>query len=135
MTGNFLSRHFSSKISKKQASDSGMALVLILLLIAFFYENTLFFKLSIPVLVMNMIFPMFFYPFAIVWLGISSLLGYLITRILFSLIFIVFVIPIGVIRRLIGKDPLQLTEFKKNMISVMKIRNKWFSPEEMEAPY
>ncbi len=52
---------FPKTITKKQASDSGMAIVLILLLIGLLSGNNLYYKISILVLVMNMIYPMFYY--------------------------------------------------------------------------
>ena len=72
MSKNKLGKFFSRVVSKKQASDTGMAIVLILLLIGMFTQNDFYYKLAIPVLIMNMTFPMFYYPFAIVWLGFSD---------------------------------------------------------------
>ncbi len=69
--------YFQKIISKKQASDTGMALVLILLLIGLFTQNNLYYKIAIPVLIINMIFPMFYYLFAVIWFGFSQLLGLL----------------------------------------------------------
>lgn len=126
---------FPRTISEKQASDTGMAIVLILLLIGFFSHNTLYYKITIPVLVINMIFPMIYYPFAIVWLGFSHLLGTVMSKIILTIIFIAVVVPVGIFRRLVGKDSLQLHEFKKGNNSVMKVRNYTFSSKDIEKPY
>ncbi|MGD9200916.1 MAG: hypothetical protein PVI26_05090 [Chitinispirillia bacterium] len=126
---------FSTKITKKQASDAGMALVLIFLLIGLFSHNILFFKTAIPILIINMIYPMFFYFFAVVWFGLSHLLGSIVSKILLSLIYAILVIPFGIFRKLIGKDSLMLTQFKKNYRSVFKIRNYAFSSKDIEKPY
>ena len=45
------------------------------------------------------------------------------------------VIPIGVFRRLLGKDSLQLYEFKKGNKSVMQTRDYNFLSEDIEKPY
>ncbi len=127
--------YFPKTISIKQASDTGMAAVLILLLIGLFTHNNLYYKIAIPVLVINMTFPMFYYPFAIIWLGFSQLLGTIISKIILTIIYIIMVIPIGVIRRLLGKDSLQLSEFKKGNNSVMQIRDYNFSSDDIEKPY
>ena len=126
---------FPKKISKKQATDSGMAVVLILLLIGLFSQNILYLKLAIPFLLINMIFPMFFYPFAIVWLGFSHLLGTVVSKIILTVVFIVLVLPVGLFRRLLGKDSLQLAKFKKGDGSVMLTRNKVFELKDIEKPF
>ena len=115
--------YFPKTISKKQASDTGMAAVLILLLIGLFTQNNLYYKIAIPVLVINMTYPMFYYIFSIIWLGFSQLLGTIVSKIILTIVYILMIIPVGLFRRLIGKDSLQLSEFKKGSNSVMKVRN------------
>jgi len=120
------------KITKEQSKDTGMALLLILLLLGLFLENGIYFKIAIPVLIINMIFPMFFFPMAIVWLGFSRLLGTIMSRVILTLVFIILVIPVGLIRRLIGKDTLKLKQFKNGDESVMEVRNHLFSSDDLE---
>lgn len=127
--------YFPRTISTKQATDTGMAAVLLLLLIGLFSDNNLYYKIAIPVLIMNMTFPMFYYPFAIIWLGLSQLLGTFVSKIILSIIYFILVIPVGVFRRLLGKDSLQLSEFKKGNKSVMQTRNHTFVSEDIENPY
>jgi len=127
--------YFPRTISKKQASDTGMAAVLILLLIGLFTHNNLYYKIAIPVLVVNMTFPMFYYLFAIIWLGFSQLLGTIVSKIILTIIYFIMVIPIGVFRRLLGKDSLKLSEFKKGTKSVMQTRDYNFLSEDIEKPY
>lgn len=128
--------HFFPKtVSKKQASDSGMAVVLILMLIGLFTGNQNYYKIAIPVLVMDMTFPMFFYYFAILWLGFSQLLGTIVSKIILSVVFFFVVMPVGLIRRMMGKDSLQLKQFKKADSSVMIKRNHRFTSEDIINPY
>ena len=126
---------FPMVISKKQATDTGMAFVLILLLIGFFTQNDLYYKLSIPVLIIAMTFPMIYYPLAVIWLGFSQLLGAIVSKIVLTIIYIVVVLPMGLFRRLLGKDSLQLSNFKKDKSSVMKSRNHDFLSKDIENPY
>lgn len=132
---NRTSRFFSTSITKDQAKDSGMAIVLILLLIGFFAKDDLFYKIAIPVLLMNMIFPMFYYPFAILWFSLSNLLGTVVSKILLSAIFFIFVLPIALLRRLFGKDSLLLKKFNKSSESVMKTRNHTYVAADLEKPF
>ena len=126
---------FPRTISKKQASDAGMAAVIILLLIGLITNNTLYYKMSIPVLVINMTFPMAYYPFAIFWFGFSQLLGTIMSKLILTLVYVIMVVPVGVIRRLMGKDTLQLSEFKKSNRSVMLTRDYIFLSKDIENPY
>ena len=128
-------QYFPRTISKKQASDTGMAIMLILLLVGLFTKNDVYYKIAIPVLIINMTFPMFYYLFAIIWLGFSKLLGTVMSKIILTIVYIILVIPVGLFRRLIGKDSLQLSEFKKGGNSVMKTRNYNFTTKDIETPY
>jgi len=130
-----LRNYFPRTISKKQASDTGMATVLILLLLGLLLHNNLYYEIAIPVLIINMTFPMFYYPFAIAWLGFSQLLGTIMSKIILTLVYIIMVIPIGLFRRMLGKDSLRLSEFKKSTNSVMRSRNYIFSSKDIENPY
>jgi hypothetical protein len=132
---NRSSRFFSTSITKEQAKDSGMAIMLILMIIGFFTNNDLFYKIAIPVLLMNMIFPMFYYPFAILWFGLSNLLGTIVSKILLSIVFFIIVLPVALLRRMLGKDSLLLKKFKKSSESVMKTRNQTYVAADLEKPF
>ncbi len=123
------------KISKKQSGDAGSAFVLILLIIGFFTENTLFYKLAIPALLINMIEPRFYYPFGLFWYSLSNILGFFVSRILMTVIYTVLVVPVGLLRRLFGKDSLNLGKFKKERSSILKKRNYTFTSKDILNPY
>jgi len=132
---NIFREAFSSKISKKQCADSGAAATLIILLISLFLKDLLFVKIAVLLLVIAMVTPLFYYPFAIFWFGLAHILGTFISKILLSIIFILLVIPVGVIRKIAGKDSLKLKQFKLNTSSVMHTRDKWFTKEDILNPY
>jgi hypothetical protein len=85
--------------------------------------------------VLNMIAPQVYRPVAVLWLGFSDLLGSIISTLLLSAIFFLVVTPIGIIRRLAGKDSLKLRAFKASKESAMMERNHVFVGEDMERPY
>ncbi len=131
----FKEKIFPKSISKKESSDTGMAMTLICLLLGFFTGKIFYYEIAIVVLVMNMAFPMFYYPFAIVWLGLTNLLGMVISRVLLSVVYIVILLPMGVVRRLMGKDALNLTGFKKARTSVMITRDIEFTADDIKNPF
>lgn len=135
MANLFTEKIFPKSISKKEASDTGMAMTLICLLLGIYTRNIIYYKIAIPVLVMNMAFPMFYYPFAMVWLGLTNLLGIVLSRVLISLVYIVILLPMGIVRRLMGKDSLNLTGFKKGKNSVMINRDIEFTANDIKNPF
>ena len=122
-------------ISSDQCKDTGMAVVLIWLLIGFFSKNQIYYICSIPFLLINMVRPVLFKPIARIWLGFSYLLGTIVSKILLSIIFYVMVVPVGFIRRKAGKDSMQIKKWKKNSASVFQQRHHKFKPEDLETPY
>ena len=130
-----MGNYFTRIISKKQASDTGMAVVLILLLFGLFTNNNIYLKIAIPVLIINMTYPMFYYLVAILWLSFSELLGTFVSKIILTIVYFVLIVPVGIFRRLLGKDSLLLNEFKKGNDSVMKIRNYSYLSKDIENPY
>jgi hypothetical protein len=130
-----MKKYLSTTLTKKQISDSGMAVVMLLLLLGFFTANNIFYKIAIPALLINMIVPKFFYPFAVIWLSFANILGTIISRVILTVIYLILVLPIGLIRKSIGKDVLQLKEFKKGTGSIFKSRNLKFLAKDLENPY
>jgi hypothetical protein len=122
-------------ITTHQAKDTGMAMVLICLLIAFFGGKQFFYGLAILLLLINMIWPNVFKPVAKIWLGFSHILGSVMSKFILSMIFLILVLPVGVARRAIGKDALQLKKWKKDHASVFKIRDHEFTSEDIKHPY
>jgi hypothetical protein len=85
--------------------------------------------------VVNMIVPRVFAPVAVVWLGLSHVLGTVMSKVLLSILYFGLVTPIGVLRRLFGKDSLQLRAFKASEESAMTVRNHLFVGSDIEKPY
>jgi Saxitoxin biosynthesis operon protein SxtJ len=85
--------------------------------------------------VVNMIVPRIYAPLAVLWLGLSHVLGTVISKVLLSILFFCLVTPIGLLRRLFGKDSLKLREFKAGPESVMLVRSHLFVSQDIEKPY
>ncbi len=126
---------FTLKITKDQAKDSGMAAILILLLIGLITKHIIYFEIAVGLLLIDMLFPMFFYPFAIIWFGLSRILGIVVSKVLLSVIYVIMVLPVALTRQLMGKDPLLLKAFKKSNKSVMKTRNHVYETADLERPF
>jgi hypothetical protein len=122
-------------VTREQAKDTGMAMVLICLLVWYFFHFDKLFILSIVLLIINMIVPQIYKPIAKIWFGLSNVLGAVMSRILLTIIFFVLVTPIGVFRRMMGIDSLQLKKWKKDQTSVFKVRDHTCAPNDIDKPY
>lgn len=137
MAGNIkgLSNWFSKEIGREQSRDTGLALVLILLLAGYFSGTLLFYQAAIPVVLITLIIPGWFYPLAVFWFGLSHLMGSLISQFLLGLIFFLLVVPVALLRRMTGSDNLRLRAFRKGNATVMHVRNHRFGPSDFEKPF
>jgi len=126
---------FKSKVTKEQCCDTGMAMVLLLLLVYASTRRTQFVFFAIVLQVVNMVRPKIFRPVAVVWLGLSDVLGRVMSTVLLAVVYFLFVTPIGVLRRTFGKDSLRLRAFKASPESVMLQRNHTFVRGDLETPY
>ena len=126
---------FSTSITRDQVKDSGMAIVLILLLIGLFTKDQIYFKIATGALFMDMIYPMLFYPFAIFWFGVSGIMGLIVSKVLLLVIYLIMVLPVAIWRQLSGKDSLLLKEFKRSSKTVMKSRDHVYKAVDLEKPF
>ena len=91
--------------------------------------------LSLCIVLVIMIFPILFYPLAILWFGLSKIMGMITSRILLGIIFYLVVTPVGLARRLYGKDRLNLVNFKKGENSVFINRDHKYDASDMTHLY
>jgi hypothetical protein len=124
-----------SKITEKQVIDAGMALTVVFLLLELFLKTGFYYKIALAMLAVNMIVPKIFYPFALLWFWLARFMGRYMNILIQAVVFVVLVTPVGVIRRLSGKDPLRLTGFRKGTSSVMVARDRLFTSTDIEKPY
>lgn len=109
---------------KKEHVNSGLALLLLTLIIGVWLDHQqLAILIAIAEVLILLIAPVILYPFTFIWLNISDLLGRIMSKIILTAIFIVFVCPVAIARRAMGKDSLMLKKFKSSDSSVFTDRN------------
>ena len=135
MTRSLVSRVLSGDATSAQAKDTGMAMVLVLLLFWFFRRADGYVVAAIAVHLVNMVAPKVFSPVAVVWFWLSHLMGTFASRLILTVIFFAVVTPIGLFRKMIGADSLKLKAFKAGKGSVMKERNHTFVGQDLKQPY
>jgi uncharacterized membrane protein len=124
-----------TSFTKKEHSDSGLALLLLTLILGLWLRQHYTLQLAIAEVLVLLIAPVLVYPFTFLWLNISDLLGKIVSKILLTIIFFVFVFPVALIRRLMGKDTLQLKKFMKSPDSVFTERNHTYTKADFTTPY
>ena len=122
-------------ITRDQSRDTGMAMVLLLLLGLIKWGRSELLIAAFIVHIVNMIVPQVFRPVAVLWFGLAHLLGAVASRVLMFIVFALVVTPIGLIRRVLGKDSLRLRAFRAGNESVMVVRNHTFTASDLEKPY
>jgi len=120
---------------RDRSRDTGLALVLLLLLAHAATRRDGFATAAIVVLVVAMTAPLLFRPASVVWFGLSQILGTMMSKVLLAIVFYLVVTPIGVVRRLLGHDSLRLRAFKASDASVMHARAHVFVPDDLDKPY
>ena len=112
--------------------NSGLALIFILLLVLYLGKHEFMLLPTLGVTLLLMIRPTLFQPFAALWLGISELMGRVMSKVILAIIFFVVVTPIALIRGLTGADAMQKKQWKKGQGSVYRTIDKTLGPEDLE---
>jgi hypothetical protein len=123
------------KIDQKKNVETAILIAIALLIMAWKYQDERFIIGCIGILILSLILPIVFYPIAKLWFGLGLLLGFVTTKVLLTIIFFLMVTPVGLFRKLLGRDTLSLKKFKKGTASVMAIRNHKFIPEDLKNPF
>jgi len=123
------------KISPKQCTEAGIVLALLFVLGGLFTGIGLYNKLAVATLFLDLAAPKIFRPFAFCWFNLSIWLGFITSKILLSVIFILIIVPVAIFRKLGGNDRLMLKEFKKSTSTVFTERNIKFGADHLNKTY
>jgi hypothetical protein len=124
-----------TKATPEQSRDTGLAAVLLCLLLTYFWNLQQCLPLAILLLLVTMIWPGLFRPLAGLWFGLAHVMGAVVSRVVLAILFFVVVTPIGLVRRLLGADPLQIKKWKLGSESVFIRRSALIISEDLEKPY
>lgn len=112
-----------------------MALVLILLIIWLFYRTPWLVYAAMGVLLLGMIAPVCMRPFTLFWFGLSRVLSKIMGTLMLGLIWSLLVVPIGLLRRALGKDSMRFKEWHKGDNSAFVDRNHKYTSSDINTPY
>jgi len=119
----------------RKARDTGLALVLALLILLYFTRRTILLLPAIGVLLLVMTIPAVFTPVARLWFGLSHIMGTIASTLILSALYFILVAPIGMIRRIFGADTMKTAEWKSGDESILIVRDHTYTKADMEKPY
>lgn len=123
-------------LSDKELLGTGMAFALIFLIVQWFVPDRRWPLITaMALLVVTMAAPALLRPAAVAWFGFAHLLGGVMSRLILTLIFLLIVVPIGLIVQRVRGDVLKLRAFKKAEGSLFVERNHTYSAEDLKHPY
>jgi hypothetical protein len=117
------------------ARDTGQAMALVCLIIVIVAKQFVCVWIALVVLLINMVCPQVYKPLAKWWFALSNLLSRIVPRILLGMLFYLMVTPVGLLRRMLGRDPLQLRKWKKGRESVLRARDHTLSAKDIINPF
>ncbi len=118
----------SIKSSRKDIKNFGVTIGLILLIVGVFLfvrekDSFIYFLLIGSILIiLGGTIPVILKPIYKIWMIFAVVIGWIMTRVILSVLFFLIITTIGIFTRLIGKDFLSLKS--KNNESYWNIRNK-----------
>lgn len=124
-------KNLLNEITKKQCAEFGQAGTLAILFLALHFKNEHYEVFAFVLLLVSLIIPIILYPFAVIWFGLSKLLSVLSPAIIMGILFFLIVTPVGLFRKLLGKDTLRLRQFKKGKESVMINRDHVYTKTDL----
>ncbi len=122
-------------VTRKQNTDFGMVLTLVLLVVGIFRHIQLLYVLAIFSLLITSLIPMVFTPLSWVWFRVGKIVEICGSMVILTLVFYIVVTPLGLLRKLFAKDELQLRSFKRNKKSVFIVRNTTYQKEDLENQF
>lgn len=125
----------AEKITLDQCKDTGLAIILIALLIVWAQRSFTLMAPAIGVLIVTMTAPRLWTPLARLWFGFSHYLGQAVSTALLSIVFFGVVTPMGLIRKLSGKDAMGLGQWRAGRQSAFTRRDHTFTAADLEKPF
>lgn len=123
------------KITDDQCRDTGLALVLIALLVLWARRSVVLAPPAIVIVIITMTAPRLLAPLARLWFGFSHYLGLAVSNVLLTLVFLAVVTPVGLLRKISGKDAMGLKKWRNGQPSAFLIRQQTMTKADLEKPF
>ncbi|WP_308620869.1 SxtJ family membrane protein [uncultured Desulfovibrio sp.] len=122
-------------VTPLQERDTCLALTFLLLLLWMLFRWMPLVWGAMGVLLLGMTVPAALRPLAWLWFGLARVLGAVTSRVVLTVVYVAVLLPVALIRRLLGKDDLKLARWKRGRGSCFLRREHVFCPEDFRHPY
>jgi uncharacterized membrane protein len=123
------------KVSGIQIRETGILFGVISVFLGLYTDDKYWFFVAIGILLVTLLIPILLKPLAVFWFGFSKALGWVTSRIVLFVIFFLLVVPMGLIRKAMGKDTMRIRQFKKGGKSAFTERNHEFTASDLKYPF
>mgnify|MGYP003587628229 CR=1 FL=1 len=124
-----------TKSTPIQCRDTALALIFLLLLIWFFTGSPYLIYAAMGLLLLAMIAPAALDWPARLWFGLSHILGQAMSRVLLGAIYLIFLMPVALVRRMLGKDAMRFKLWRRGTGSGFVERDHLFRKEDLQNPF
>ncbi len=122
-----------AKFTKEKNQETILAIVLGLLVIWFFTKIQVLLVVSLCLVIVGLFSQWVSGWITFLWLKLSHVMGYVMSRVILSAIFFLFLFPIALLSRLFKKDLMQLKKTKGT--SYYHERNHQYLKDDLENPW
>jgi hypothetical protein len=116
-------------MNRSKHLETILVLVLALLVFYFVFDKEVLLKVAIALGAVGLFIPFLAEKIHWLWMKLAHVLGYVMSRVLLTIIFFVFVVPLAFLSRLAGKNTVQL---KRKNSSYFTHRNFKYTKESLE---
>lgn len=118
-------------VTRQQSAEFGQVTILVAIFFALYLRENNFVIAAFILTLITIVVPVIFYPFAVLWFGMAKILNAVSMTVLMGLVFFIIVTPVGLFRRLTGRDSLKINQFKKGRQSVMTDRDHLYTGDDL----
>ena len=118
-------------IENKKEKSLETLLVLVGAFIVIFWVSSkkIYLLVALLLILIGIVSPFLSAKISLAWLKLAELIGSVMSKVILSVVFFVFLVPIALVYRLTKKNPLFL---KRQDESYYIVRNKQYSPKDIE---
>jgi len=124
-----------TQLSRRQLLETGLVLIVLGIILGFVQDQSHWFVAAAVVAGIGLVVPKLLYPVAVVWFTLGNVLSKLVSPLLLTLVFLLMIAPIGIIRKWLGRDSLQLQWPRSGDQSMFKERNHTFTSSDLKNSF
>lgn len=123
------------KITKEMRKDTGIVFGLAMLYFGIYSGNSLFLKISFAVFLFAVIIPSIYSFPAVIWFKLSEILGFIVSKVVLGVIYLIVVLPVSFFRNIFGSDPMMIRNFGKKDSGTWIKREHEYSNSDFIKPF